>query len=344
MLGCRLARTSHHRAAWVIGAWSLADVSARFRNRWRFGADRGRAAPSPRAGRRWRGLAACGVWFVRRSRRRSSGRGRGRTRAGSGCAEAMATRMRRTLRVTRAPIFRSFRRMRAAGGGGELGVRRGRCGAARVTQHVGHGGEPQPQLVGAHGRGAGAVGEEVELALLDAVLHLAAGAVDAARRACGRPLAAALSEVTTKRGLAPCAAARHPLGLGDDAPAAAPAVARRPAEVGEAAGRPAGRLGVVLGPGELDVRCARPGGGCGRGRTGSRPGSPRTRPSAPPARSRCRRAAGSAPAASGRGSGRRCAPPPRPRRPRRRCWRAGASPPAGAGRRRRRAAGSSRQS
>ena len=36
---------------------------------------------------------------------------------------------------------------------------------------------------------------------------------------------------------APRAATRHPLGLGDD-PAAAPALARRPAEVGEAAGRP----------------------------------------------------------------------------------------------------------
>jgi hypothetical protein len=34
-------------------------------------------------------------------------------------------------------------------------------------------------LVDAHGRGAGAVGVEVELALLDAVLHLAACAVDA---------------------------------------------------------------------------------------------------------------------------------------------------------------------
>jgi hypothetical protein len=79
----RVTRTSHHRAAWVIGVWSLADVSARFRNRWRFGAERGRAAPSPRAGRRWRGLAACGVWVVRRSRRRSSGPGQERTRAGA---------------------------------------------------------------------------------------------------------------------------------------------------------------------------------------------------------------------------------------------------------------------
>src|SRR5688572_24438998 len=44
-----------------LGDWRVVacDVLARFRNRWRFGADRGRAAPSPRAGRRWRGLAAC---------------------------------------------------------------------------------------------------------------------------------------------------------------------------------------------------------------------------------------------------------------------------------------------
>jgi hypothetical protein len=38
--------------------------------------------------------------------------------------------------------------------------------------------EPQAQLVGAHGGGRGAIGIEIELAFLDAVLHLAAGAVD----------------------------------------------------------------------------------------------------------------------------------------------------------------------
>ena len=63
---------------------------------------------------------------------------------------------------------------------GELGA--GEADAAqRRDEHVGHRGEPQPQLVGAHGGGAGAIGEEVELAFLDAVLHLAAGAV---REAC----------------------------------------------------------------------------------------------------------------------------------------------------------------
>jgi hypothetical protein len=33
----------------------------------------------------------------------------------------------------------------------------------------------EAELVGAHGGRAGAIGEEVELALLDAVLHVAAG-------------------------------------------------------------------------------------------------------------------------------------------------------------------------
>ena len=65
----------------------------------------------------------------------------------------------------------------AAGGVGEGGL--GEADAAqRADQHIGHRGEPQPQLVGAHGGGRGAVGEQIELAFLDAVLHLAAGAVD----------------------------------------------------------------------------------------------------------------------------------------------------------------------
>ena len=80
---------------------------------------------------------------------------------------------------------------------------------------------------------------------------------------------------------------------------------------------------------------------CAPGRRRSPPGWPRTTPSAPRGRSRCRRAAGCAPAASARGSGRRCARPPPPRRPRHRCSSAAASPPAGAGRRRYTAADSS---
>src|SRR5687767_710206 len=38
--------------------------------------------------------------------------------------------------------------------------------------------EPQAELVGAHGCRGGAIGEQIELLLLDAVLDLTAGAVD----------------------------------------------------------------------------------------------------------------------------------------------------------------------
>ena len=89
----------------------------------------------------------------------------------------MAILMRRTLMRTRAPIFSSLSRMVPQVAVGELGVAQADA-AQRLEQHVGHRGEPQPQLVGAHGRGRGAIGEQVELLLLDPVLHLAAGAVD----------------------------------------------------------------------------------------------------------------------------------------------------------------------
>ncbi len=65
-------------------------------------------------------------------------------------------------------------------------------------------------------------------------------------------------------------------------------------------------------------------GRCAPGRTRSRPGSPRTTSSRFCARSRNRRAAGYASAASGRGSGVRSARSPRRPRPRHRCWSAGA--------------------
>ena len=45
-------------------------------------------------------------------------------------------------------------------------------------EHISQRGEPQPQLVGAQARGRGPVREEVELAFLDTILHVAAGAVD----------------------------------------------------------------------------------------------------------------------------------------------------------------------
>lgn len=47
-----------------------------------------------------------------------------------------------------------------------------------AEQDIGHGGEPEAQLVGAHGSRRGPVGEQVELAFLDPVFHVAARAVD----------------------------------------------------------------------------------------------------------------------------------------------------------------------
>ena len=65
----------------------------------------------------------------------------------------------------------------AAGGIGELRV--GQSDAAqRAEQHIGHRGEPQAKLVGPHGGSRSAVGEQIELTLLDPVLHLATCAVD----------------------------------------------------------------------------------------------------------------------------------------------------------------------
>jgi hypothetical protein len=74
----------------------------------------------------------------------------------------------------------------AAGGRGKAAV-----GEAdppqRRQQQVGERGEPQPELVGAPPRGAGAVGKEIELAFLDPVLPLAAGAVELFVERAGRP-------------------------------------------------------------------------------------------------------------------------------------------------------------
>ena len=54
----------------------------------------------------------------------------------------------------------------AAAGAGQLRVAEPDP-AQRVEQHIGKGREPQPQLVGAHGGGRRAIGEQVELLLLD---------------------------------------------------------------------------------------------------------------------------------------------------------------------------------
>ena len=134
---------------------------------------------------------------------------------------------------------------------GEPGGRQ-RDAAQRREQHVGHRGEPQAELVRAHRPGRGAVGEQVELALLDPVLHLAAGAVEPLVERL-RAQAAGLSEVTTKRGLAlvsPLPPGQL-LGLADHPARAAPAVQGLVAEILEAACRRAGLLGLGLGRREL---------------------------------------------------------------------------------------------
>jgi hypothetical protein len=97
----------------------------------------------------------------------------------------------------------------------------------------------EPAL-GSNGRGRGAVGEQVSLAFLDPVLHVAAGASRPSRRR--RALASArLSEVTMKR----------PFRLGDDPPLARPTVRRRPRELLVAARRHSARLRRAPGRGKL---------------------------------------------------------------------------------------------
>ena len=94
-----------------------------------------------------------------------------------GQADAIAILIRRTLTRTSAPNFSSFRRMVPQ-------VASANCVCARADatqgaeQHVSHRGEPKAELVGLHGRGGGPVGKQVELAFFDAVLHVAARAVD----------------------------------------------------------------------------------------------------------------------------------------------------------------------
>src|SRR5438034_7353527 len=94
----------------------------------------------------------------------------------AGQADAMAILMRRTLMRTSAPILSSLRRMvpqlACANSVSCRPIRR------RAHSSIGHRVEPQPQLVGPHRGSRGAVRIEVELTLLDPVLHVAAGAVD----------------------------------------------------------------------------------------------------------------------------------------------------------------------
>src|SRR5271169_5819762 len=96
-----------------------------------------------------------------------------------------------------------------------------------LRERPGTAGAPAPGL------NRGAVGEQIELTLFDAVFHVAAGAVDLLVERLRRGV------LTTQRGddNARVGGARGPLGLGNDAALAAPAVARRPGEFLEPARR-----------------------------------------------------------------------------------------------------------
>ena len=131
---------------------------------------------------------------------------------------------------------------RAARGPGELGVDETDA-AERTEQHIGHGSEPEAQLVGTHGGGGGAVGEQVELAFLDPVLHLTTRAVDGFVEMPGVDLGG-LERGDDEAGVG---FPLGPFGLADDTALAAPAVERRPGEILEVAGRLSGRGAPGLG-------------------------------------------------------------------------------------------------
>src|SRR5260370_16366568 len=118
-----------------------------------------------------------------------------------------------------------FEADRAAGGIGEL-CRLEAEAAQSFEQHISHRGEPQAKLVGPHGGGRRAVGEEIELAFLDAVLHLAAGAIAVLVEHSGvGALLAERGHDEARIGLA-----LGVLALADDPPAAGPPIERRPPE------------------------------------------------------------------------------------------------------------------
>ena len=111
----------------------------------------------------------------------------------------------RTLRATRWIEVQAAQLEQARADRPDLGVsQRGPLQAhapQRVDQHVGERGQPQAQLVAAHGGRARPVGEERELLFFDAVLHVTAGAVELLVER-GAGARSTPSEVTTKRGLA----------------------------------------------------------------------------------------------------------------------------------------------
>jgi len=100
----------------------------------------------------------------------------------AGQADAMATLIRRTRFVTSAPICNCFSRIvpqvACSNSVSASAIRRS------AHQYVGQRSKPQPLLVGPHPRrrlsrkADRPIEEQIELAFLDAVLHVAAGAID----------------------------------------------------------------------------------------------------------------------------------------------------------------------
>src|SRR5665213_373237 len=89
----------------------------------------------------------------------------------------------------------------------------------------------------------GSVGEQIELAFLDQVLHLAARAIDRLVEIfSGNLPLLQRGDNKTRIGLI-----AGPLRLADDTALAAPTIARAPREIGKAPGRLAGSPGLRLG-------------------------------------------------------------------------------------------------
>ena len=181
----------------------------------------------------------CGVPLSRRRRRPLSRRGPGRGRGlqvGDDAQEQPPGRIDRRKRQ-RDPAHADL------DGAGDLeqpgangaALRRSHPGAGESElpdghhQRVGEGREVHPQLVGPHGCRRGAVGEQVQLLLLDPVFHVATPTIQLLVKGVRPdPVAAEAGDDETGIG-AP--RPRQPFRLGDHAARPAPAVDRAPAEV-----------------------------------------------------------------------------------------------------------------
>ncbi len=108
-------------------------------------------------------------------------------------------------------------------------------------------------MVGAHGVGRAAVGEEVELAFLDAVLHVASGAVEFFVE--GPPVDGGRVQRGDEE--ARVGTTREPLGFADDTALARPTVQGAIAELGEQAGRLAALAPARPGPLQGRVQAGR---------------------------------------------------------------------------------------